>query len=86
MIRGLETGIKRVVTAKLCERGFSEGIAADLAAAKLDDATKFFNDRLSTHQRSGKPLELALDDSFVDLSRWAGDLAASLPSGSLGPT
>ena len=75
MIRGLAAGITRQVTATLQERGLSDKLAARLAEESLVEATKFFEGRLATHQMSGKPLELALDDSFVDLGKWAADLA-----------
>lgn len=71
MIRGLDAGIKRQITSKLRERGLSDAAAARLAEDRLLEATKFFNDRVATHQMTGKPLELALDDSFVDLATWA---------------
>lgn len=79
MIRGLDVGIKREVSAKLRECGVSESLAMSLAETRLADATQFFNGRLSAHQLRGKSLEAVLDDSFVELSGWAADLAASLP-------
>ena len=74
MIRGLNAGITRQVTAKLQERGLTDTLAARVAEERLAEATKFFEGRLAAHQMSGKPLELALDDSFGDLATWTKDL------------
>lgn len=76
VIRGLDVGVRRQVSAKLCELGLSEDDAACLAESQLTVAIEFFEDCLATHQRSGKPLELAIEDSFNDLTRWAADLYA----------
>ena len=80
MIRGLDVGIKRQISAKLRERGLSESEAQRLAEDQLSAARKFFESRLSTHQASGKPLELAIDDSFVDLAMWTKDLDTATTS------
>ena len=77
MIRGLDIGVRRQVSAKLRERGLSDDDAARLTESHLSVAITFFEDRLSTHQRSGKPLELAIDDSFTDLAKWTADLATA---------
>lgn len=80
MIRGLDVGIKRQISAKLRERGLSESEAQLLADDQLSAARKFFEQRLSVHQASGKPLELAIDDSFVDLAMWTKDLDTATTS------
>ena len=85
MIRGLNVGVRRAVAAKLRERGFTDSLAASLAETHVLDAIRFFEGRLAAHQMRGKTLEVAADESFADLSRWAGDLAAGLPSGAVAP-
>jgi hypothetical protein len=78
VIRGLDVGIRRTVVATLREKGLSESVAEDLANAHMTDATQFFHSRLSVNQMRAKPLDAALDDSFVELSNWAAKLAAVL--------
>jgi len=85
VIRGLEAGVRRAITAKLRECGMSEEAAARLAEERLKEAVTFFGGRLSTYQLHGKPLEPALDQSFVDLARWAATLLASLQEDAAAP-
>ena len=74
MIRGLDDGIKRQVAAKLRERGFSESDATRVAEDRLEDARAFFGSKLASHPLNGKSAEMALDDSFEDLAKWAEQL------------
>lgn len=69
MARNLETGIKRMVAAKLRERGLSELSANAMADRNATQALQFFNSQLQS-----KTTESAYDAAFDALAQWAAKL------------
>jgi len=71
MARNIDTGIKRTVVAKLCERGMANEAAETLASTHMAAATTVFQTALAAH---GLPGEDAYDAAFAALKTWAQTL------------
>jgi hypothetical protein len=82
VVRGVDGGCRRVVIAKLRERGLDQDQAAARAEVLLPEAIAFWQSCLERSQSGilpGQDPELPYSQAFADLAAWAGkvDLVAA---------
>jgi hypothetical protein len=77
VVRGVDGGCRRILIAKLQERGLDQGRAAALAESLLPMAVSFWRKALASHQAnavSGQDPEKPYAEAFSDLGQWAATL------------